>query len=281
MCSSIGRLSDSTTGAPSAVDLEAEAPRRPRRAAGTARSASGARATAPSILRTSGTAPRAADALAVRRREGRAPALEQRRCRRGLALGVDRARRAARRPSGARPRRAALRARVRSIAGTWPGVVRTVKWMRASTVVAQQHVEFGAGAVERREQDALELAAAGRSSSSRAARTPGTRRSVRTGRAGRTGAAAAVRPAPGCPAPSRRARRRRSGTARRADRSRGCGSAPWPDGRPGAQAGALGDRRDLAAQQRHLGHARAVGRRGEQADEAVLADHLAARRRSA
>ena len=49
----------------------------------------------------------------------------------------------------------------------------------------------------------------------------------------------------------------------------------------GRQAGALDDRLDLAAQQRRLGHARAVCRRGEQAEEAVLADHLAAARRSA
>jgi hypothetical protein len=42
------------------------------------------------------------------------------------------------------------------------------------------------------------------------------------------------------------------------------------------QAGALDDRLDLAAQHRRLRHPRAVRRRGQQAQEAVLADHLAA-----
>ena len=41
------------------------------------------------------------------------------------------------------------------------------------------------------------------------------------------------------------------------------------------QPGAAGDGLGLAAQQRDVGHARAVGRRGEQADETVLADDLA------
>jgi hypothetical protein len=44
---------------------------------------------------------------------------------------------------------------LRSKAGTWPGVVRTVKWMRASTV-SPSTSEVGAGSGERREQDALQ-----------------------------------------------------------------------------------------------------------------------------
>ena len=68
---------------------------------------------------------------------------------------------------------------------------------------------------------------------------------------------------------------RRSGTARRADRSRGCWRAPCPSGPAGGRSARCDHPLDLAPEQRDLARVAVVGGRGEQAEEAVLADHLA------
>ena len=94
----------------------------------------------------------------------------------------------------------------------------------------QQHVEVDVRALEGLQQDASGTSGAAAWRSSRAARTPGRRRSGRTGPSTGTGAAGAARPGRGCRSPSRTARPE-SGTGRRAGRSPACAAGPWPGGR--------------------------------------------------
>ena len=164
--------------------------------------------------------------------EGGAPGLEQGQSR-GLAFGVDQG--VAQLVVPAACRRGQLALDVLALERGHLARRRTNRELDSrQRRVAQQDVEFGMGAVQRRQQDVLELDAADRWNTPRAARTPGTRRTCRTGRATRTASAAGARPGPGCPMPSRTGPRPVSGTGRRADRSPGCGPAPWPGGRPAA-----------------------------------------------
>ena len=156
MCSSIGRLSDSTTGVAQAVDLEAERVGARRRAAGTAPAPAAPRSTATRSCARRAPRARAGNALAVRRRERRAPALEQRRCRAAspsASISASRSSSSQRRAAAASWRFELLAVERRHLARR--GAHREVDARQHG--VAEQHVEVGAGAGERRHQDALEL----------------------------------------------------------------------------------------------------------------------------
>ena len=107
------------------------------------------------------------------------------------------------------------------------------------------------------------------------------RRSGRTGRRAGTGAAAGDPADAGCRRRCRTARPRMSAAARRADRSPEYGPAPCPHGRSAEIRRARRRARPCGRSSGISCGLRAVGGRGEQAEEAVLADHLAVGARSA